>query len=476
MGRSIEARMSARAGGGKPRRERSSMKLREVEQKLAEAGIEKVKIGGFDVDGILRGKYVSLDKFLRAADKGLGFCDVIFGWDSADLLYDRSVVTGWHTGYPDTLAKIDLDTLRIVPWEPKTACFLLDFFSDEATPHPASPRGLLKTVAARAEAAGYAVLASCEYEFFVFRETPQTLHAKDFRDLTTLTPGMFGYSWLRESYASDFVHDLLDRLKAFDIEIEGFHTETGPGVWEAAIAYDELVRAADKAALFKTAVKEIAHRHGYTATFMAKWNASLPGCGGHMHQSLWSADRERSLFAGGGPGPGGVADALRHYVGGVLATLPDLAALYAPTINSYKRLGHARMWAPSMATWGVENRTTAVRVIPGPGNAARVEARQCAADLNPYLALAGCVASGLHGVAQRTEPPPIVEGEPGDDAGAPLPTSLPEATARMARSESARELLGGAFVDHYVMTRDWESRQFRRAVTDWELRRYFESA
>jgi glutamine synthetase len=451
-----------------------TMKLREVEQKLSEAGVERVKIGGFDVDGVLRGKYVSLDKFLRSAEKGLGFCDVIFGWDSSDVLYDRSALTGWHTGYPDTLAKIDLGSMRVIPWEPRTAAFLLDFYADPETPHPASPRGLLKQVAARAEAAGYVLLAAAEYEFFVFRETPQSLHAKDFRDLQPMTPGMFGYSWLRESYAGDFVHDLLDKLKAFDIEIESFHTETGPGVWEAAIAYDELVRAADKAALFKTAVKELAHRHGLTATFMAKWNAALPGCGGHLHQSLWDAGRENNVFAGGGAGPGGVTDAMRWYIGGLLATLPDFAALYAPTVNSYKRLGHARMWAPSMATWGVENRTTAVRVIPGPGNAARVEARQCAADLNPYLALAGCVASGLHGLQNKVEPPPLVTGEPTDTSGVELPTSLPEATHRLHRSALARELLGGAFVDHYVMTRDWEARQFRKAVTDWELRRYFE--
>src|SRR5260221_2779119 len=218
--------------------------------------IRKVKVGGFDLDGVLRGKSVSLDKFWGVTEGGLGFCDVIFGWDLGDQLYDNATVTGWHSGYPDAHATVDLSTYRRIPWEEGTAAFLLDFDV------PVSPRLLLKTVEEKARALGFAVKCSCEYEFFLFKETPESVRAKGYSNLTPLSPGMFGYSWVRSSENAPLVHALQDGLSAFDIEIEGFHTETGPGVYEAAIKYDSLLRAADKAALFKTAAKAICARHG----------------------------------------------------------------------------------------------------------------------------------------------------------------------------------------------------------------------
>src|SRR3954464_6191315 len=199
-------------------------------------GIRKVKLGGFDIDGVLRGKYVSLDKFWGGAESGLGFCDVIFGWDSADQLYDNAAVTGWHSGYPDVKATVDLSTYRRIPWEEGTAAFLLDFEL------PVSPRQVLQKVEQKARAMGFAVKCSSEYEFFLFKETPESVRAKGYANLTPLSPGMFGYSWLRASENAGLVHDLQDQLAAFDIEVEGFHTETGPGVYEAALRHDGLLR------------------------------------------------------------------------------------------------------------------------------------------------------------------------------------------------------------------------------------------
>src|SRR5690606_13473194 len=133
--------------------------------------VTRVKLGGFDLDGVFRGKYVSLEKFFSAARTGLGFCDVIFGWDSGDVLYDNAKITGWHTGYPDTGARVDLSTYRLVPWEPGTAAFILDFVRDDGTPHPASPRGLMRRMVERARSMGFAPKYSAEFEYFVFRET-----------------------------------------------------------------------------------------------------------------------------------------------------------------------------------------------------------------------------------------------------------------------------------------------------------------
>ncbi len=448
---------------------------------LEARGITRAKIGGFDIDGVLRGKYVSMEKLRAALQGGFGFCDVIFGWDIGDVLYDNARVTGWHTGYPDAHAVLDASTLRLIPWEPGTAAMLADFRDGAGGPHPACPRALLRSVIARAEAMGFSAKFSCEFEFFLFKETPASLHEKGFAGLDSLTPGMFGYSWVREGQQSKLMASILEGMRAFDIEIEGLHTETGPGVYEAAIRYDEVLRAADKAALFKVAMKQIAHEHGLSVTFMAKWNAALPGSSGHLHQSLWKKGESAFLDRSA---KDGISETMRHYIGGQVALMPELTALYSPTINSYKRYVPG-VWAPLTASYGLENRTTAIRLIGLGTPAARVEYRQTAADINPYTAMATCLAAGLHGIERRIQPPPPVTGDAGtgDEPRAggevggvrPLPRTLAEATRLLKESKAAREILGEAFVDHYVRTREWEVRQYERAVTDWELKRYFEA-
>ena len=443
---------------------------------LEARGVNRAKIGGFDVDGVLRGKYVSLAKLASALSGGFGFCDVIFGWDIGDVLYDNAKVTGWHTGYPDAHAVLDPATMRTLPWEPNTVAMLADFRDEAGKPHPACPRSLLRTVLERGRSMGFEVKASCEFEFFLFQETPASLHQKQFAGLTSLSPGMFGYSWVREGQHAKLMAAILDGTRAFDIELEGLHTETGPGVYEAAIRYDEALRAADKAALFKVAMKQIAHEFGLSVTFMAKWNAALPGSSGHLHQSLWRGTQ--NAFQDSAQN-GGVSATLRHYVGGQCALMPELTALYSPTVNSYKRYVPG-VWAPLTATWGIENRTTAIRIIGGGTPAARVEYRQTAADINPYLALAACIAAGLWGIENKVEPPPQVRGDAGegsdeDPSRKALPRTLKDATKLLSESARAKAILGEAFVDHYVRTRDWEVRQYERAVTDWELKRYFEA-
>jgi len=459
--------MDVRELAGKPR----PAQLELLRDEFRKANVRKVKIGGFDIDGVLRGKYVSLDKFWSSAEGGLGFCDVIFGWDLGDQLYDNSQVTGWHTGYPDTKATIDLSTYRLIPWEPQTAAFLLDFEKAPGEPLPVSPRQLLQKIDAKARAMGFVTKVASEYEFFLFRETPESMRAKGYANLTPVSPGMFGYSWLRASEQSPLVHALIDGLNAFDIEIEGFHTETGPGVYEAAIRYDGILRAADKAALFKTAAKEICARHGVTPTFMAKWNKDLPGSSGHLHQSLWTLQGEPAFYDE--KAPRGASKLLQHYLAGQVALMPAFTALIAPTINSYKRMVRGA-WSPTLATWGHENRTTALRVIGGSPSATRVEYRFAAADMNPYIAIAASVASGLYGIEHELPLPPETSGNGYDAKAEPLPSSLRAATLALSRSKEARDLLGGEFVEHYVRTRDWECRQFDAAVTRWELERYFE--
>ena len=297
---------------------------------------------------------------------------------------------------------------------------------------------------------------------------------KGFQNLERLSPGMFGYSWVREGQNAGLMRSILDGMSAFDVEIEGLHTETGPGVYEAAIRYDECLRAADKAALFKTAMKQIAFDHGLAVTFMAKSHADLPGSSGHIHQSLWQ--NGSNVFSAPDE-PNGLSPVMRHYIAGQVELMPELTALLSPTINSYKRYVPG-VWAPLTASWGFENRTCALRIIGAGGtDATRVEFRQTAADINPYIAMATCLAAGLYGIEHKLTPPPPAGGDASSAGGAhkPLPKTLAEATALLSASKAAREMLGAPFVDHYVRTREWEVRQYERAVTDWELRRYFEA-
>ncbi len=458
------------------------MDLVELRAAFERHGIRHVKVGGFDIDGVLRGKYVSPEKFWSAAESGFGFCDVIFGWDIQDVLYDGAAaatqgqaVTGWHTGYPDAHARIDLDTFRIIPWEPDTAAFLVDFTSKDGGPHPACPRSLLKRVIARAAKAGYHALFAVEFEFFLFRETAKSLHDKGFRGLETVSPGMFGYSWVREGQHSELCRAILDEMEAFNIPIEALHTETGPGVYEVAIRYDEALAMADKAALFKTGMKQLCAKHGVTPTFMAKWSADLPGSSGHLHQSLWSRDKKTNVFYDA-DAPNKVSKLGMHYLGGQVNLMPTLTALFSPTVNSYKRYVPG-VWAPLTASWGVENRTCAVRVIPADAKATRLEYRQTAADINPYIAIAGALGGGLWGIENAVAPPPESKGDASANAAESslrLPRTLREATDRLARCAEAPRVLDQAFIDHYVRTRDWEARQYEKAVTEWELRRYFE--
>ena len=448
------------------------MDLQAILKAFDNQNINKVKLGTFDLDGVFRGKYVSLDKFIGAAVSGLSFCDVIYGWDVNDELYDRESLTGWHTGYPDAKVRIDLDTFRAIPWEPETALFIMDLYEPDEAPHPLSPRHLLKTLLDRAQGLGYTVKCAAEYEFFFFEETSHSLQEKGFTDLKPLTPGMFGYSIIRASSRAELIHNIIDAMRDYGIELEGIHTETGPGVYETAIHSEFGIAAADKAALFKSAIKEIAARHGLTATFMAKWNADLPGCSGHIHQSLWKEDHNSFSDS---ESPDKLSDTARQYIAGNLAMMADLTALSCPTINSYKRAVPG-VWSPVNASWGLENRTTAIRAVPGNfAKSARVESRLSGADANPYLAMAASLAAGLYGIENELEPPSPVAGNAYEDGSlALLPTNLAAATKLLNHSEMARKYLGDTFVNHFVMTREHEVRLYEKAVTDWELKRYFE--
>ncbi len=434
----------------------------------------KVKIAITDIDGVLRGKYISAEKFLSIIDTNTGFCDVIFGWDINDATYDNANFTGWHTGYPDAAANLDLSTFRKIPWENDVPFFLGEMITKDGNPSFICPRQLLKKVLNDAKEQGFLPFFSQEFEWYNFAETPQSAHDKQFKNLTPLTTGMFGYSILRSTLQNPFFTDLFELLKKFDIPLEGLHTETGPGTYEAAINYSEIIEAADRAVLFKTAVKEIAYKHNIMATFMAKVNENLPGCGGHVHQSLWDEAAKINLFYDEKDSMK-MSETMKSYIAGQLHCLPFILPMFAPTINSYKRLVEGA-WAPTTLTWGVDNRTVALRVLQSSKKSCRLETRVIGSDVNPYLAMAAALASGLYGIKNKLElKQPATTGNGYDNySNGTLPKTLDEATQMMKQSTLAKEILGEKFTEHFVQTREWEWRQHLKAVTDWEYKRYFE--
>ena len=445
--------------------------IEDVRALVAERNPSHVKVGVFDIDGVMRGKYMSRAKFLSALKKGFGFCDVVLGWDINDQLYDNVAYTGWHTGYPDALVRVLPDSCRELGYENNTLFFLGEF-AEEA--EAVCPRGTLRRVIDRARDMGLEALAAFEYEFFLFAETPDSIREKNYRGLKPMAPGLFGYSNLRNSVHSDFYQELLETCESLDFPLEGLHEETGPGVLEAAITVDTALNAADKAALFKTFTKIVAQRNDLLATFMAKWSPDWPGQSGHIHMSL-TDDAGRPLFHDAAAFDG-MSDTMRHFVAGQQHLLPEMLAMVAPTINSYRRLIPG-FWAPTEASWGMDNRTCALRAIPGGPEAQRIEYRIAAADANPYVILAAALASGLWGIENRVELPEQVQGNAYDQKfpqKLQFPATLWEAAQRLKKSAAARDWFGDAFVDHYAATREWEEREFRKHISDWEMERYFE--
>lgn len=456
--------------------ERSIQTIDEAIALVEQSSLTHIKLGLSDIDGIIRGKYMRKDKFISSLKNGFAFCDVVMGWDSNDELYDNTTFTGWHTAYPDAQVRIDPTSCRRLPLERNARGEDMLFFIADLDGPAAEvcPRRLLHRMIDRAAAMGFDAHAALEYEFFMFDETPDTVREKQYRNLKSWTPGNCGYSVLRSTVHSDFYQELLDLCERMDMPIESLHNETGPGVMEAALAVDGIGQAADKAFLFKTFTKALAEQQGLMATFMAKWSHHHSGQSGHIHLSL--TDRKTGANVFHDPKAEHTMSAtLRHFAAGQQRYMPELMAMYAQTVNSYTRLVPG-YWAPLEASLGIENRTTALRIIPGGPKSQRVEVRIGSADANPYIALAAALGSGLLGIEQKLEPTftsgnAYTQAFPDDIK---FPSTLWESAQRLRKSKAARGLFGDAFVDHMAATREWEERKFREYVTDWELQRYFE--
>ncbi|GJJ72014.1 glutamine synthetase [Entomortierella parvispora] len=490
----------------------SALKSRIEELKEELKDDHRVKVAGVDLDGILRGKVMAKSKFLSILESGFGFCSVIFGWDMHDKTYPTELsVSNAANGYRDIIAIPDLSTFRRIPWEGNIPFFLLSFF-EPATREPLAvcPRGVLKKVTDELASLGWEAMCGAEFEFFNFKESPDSLAAKGHTNPEALTPGMFGYSLLRPTLNKEYFYDVFDECKAFGVNIESFHTETGPGVFEAALAYDNATNMADMANLFKLSVKQLGMKQGIMPTFMAKPYGDQPGCSGHLHFSLRDIATKTNLFASSlankddpqqfdsnaaraswedsTDGVEHMSQIMKWFTAGLLTGLPSIMAILAPNINSYKRLVE-NYWAPVTVSWGIESRVSAIRIIGPPQcdpKGTRLEMRVGGADINPHLAIAACLAMGLYGIKNKLSMPvgpttADAEVEQNNAGGKVqvkaerLPKSLKDsANAMLAKGSMAREVFGDDFVDHYGATRLNEYRIWETAVTTWETQRYFE--
>ncbi|KAK3079130.1 hypothetical protein LTS18_005666 [Coniosporium uncinatum] len=462
-----------------------------------------VKVAGIDVDGVLRGKLMAKKKFLSIAKDGFGFCSVIFGWDMHDQTYVRELkVSNKENGYRDLIAVPDLRSFRRIPWENNVPFFLISFFDPDTNASlSACPRSLLQRTVDKLHAKDMGAMAGAEYEFYQFRvpqsdatpernssATARFLQSNPVNALPSLTEGMFGYSLTRPIHNQDYYYGIFDACDKFDCGIEGWHTESGPGVFEAALLFDEIREMADRAALFKLTVKSLGSKFGITPCFMAKPREGLPGNSGHMHVSI--VDKQgKNLFYRETEDKNPpysdlryLSDLGRYFLAGLLDGLPDVMPIVAPTVNSYKRLVE-NFWAPVTVSWGLEHRAASIRLITPPSasaKATRMEVRVPGADTNPHLVLAAILALGWRGVEKKMEirVPPLGKGEDvggASDKGVRLAKSLKEANDRfMAKDSVAREAFGDEFVEHFGGTREHEIRLWDEAVTDWEVKRYIE--
>lgn len=459
------------------------MNITDIKHLIKEGKIEYIKIGAPDIDGVFRGKRIAAPYFLDGLEDGFAQSAVLFGWDIAENVLPHFKEQAWQTVFGDFIMEPDLATFAQVPWEDGVATCICDLRAEQGEPIKVSPRYILRQLVERARSSGYEPMAAAELEMRFFREDQVSLRQKDFGpNLTPLNPGTNCYVISHATADDQLVGTIARLMREYGVELEGYMREHGPGMYELNIRYCDVLDAADRTLLFKSGVKEICLDMGYIASFMAKWHDQEDGSSGHSHMSLWDRNRERNLFWAE-DADGHMSVTMQHFLAGVLSKLPEFLALYAPVINSYKRYIEGT-WTPLNTTWGMDNRSCAVRVINNGRRAIRIENRAPGADANFYLVFAAMLASGLYGIEQRLELPPRIDGDAYDPAKlgqalqagqlGSLVRNLTAATDLFERSEVAREYLGRDFVEHFVVTRRWEVQEYEKAVTNWERRRYLE--
>ncbi|MBB6416457.1 glutamine synthetase family protein [Streptomyces sp. AK010] len=445
------------------------LSVEELHTLVAGGEIDTVVLAFPDMQGRLQGKRFAarffLDEVLQHGTEG---CNYLLAVDTEMNTVDGYAMSSWDRGYGDFAMHPDLTTLRRVPWNAGTAMLHADLAWGDGSPVVAAPRQILRRQLERLAELGYTAQVGTELEFIVFKDTYEQAWDAGYKGLTPANQYNIDYSVLGTGRIEPLLRRIRNEMAGAGLTVESAKGECNPGQHEIAFRYDEALVTCDQHSVYKTGAKEIAAQEGMSITFMAKYN-EREGNSCHIHLSLADADGTNAMA---GDLEGGMSEVMRHFLAGQLAALRDFSLLYAPNINSYKRF-QPGSFAPTAVAWGQDNRTCALRVV-GHGRSLRFENRLPGGDVNPYLAVAGLVAAGLHGIEQKLELP---EPCPGNAYAADLdhvPTTLREAAELWENSTVARAAFGDEVVAHYRNMARVELDAFDAAVTDWELRRSFE--
>ena len=449
--------------------------LEELKKEVAAGSIDTVVVAMVDLQGRLIGKRFHAEFFIDGGYTETHGCNYLLGVDIEMEPVPGYKATGWDKGYGDFVLKPDLSTLRRTPWLEKTAlvlCDVLDHHTHKDVPH--SPRGILKKQIARLDAMNLKAYMASELEFFLFDDSFEVCNTKGYRNMKTAGYYIEDYHILQTTKEEVYMRALRNGLAGAGIQVENSKGEWGPGQEEINVKYADALTMADNHAIIKNGAKEIAYGIGKAITFMAKWDYGMAGSSSHIHQSLWSKDGKTSHFYDKA-GLHGMSQMMEHFLAGQLAHASEMTYFLAPYINSYKRF-MVGTFAPTKAVWSFDNRTAGYRLCGADTKAIRVECRVGGADLNPYLAFAALLASGLDGIENKMKLEPVFSGDAYSSAQRlrEIPKTLREAIELLDNSKFLRGAMGDDVVDHYVHTGRWEQFEFDRRITDLEIKRGFE--
>lgn len=446
----------------------------ELKAAVAAGEIDTVITAITDMQGRLMGKRFHARHFVETGMAETHGCNYLLATDLEMNTVDGYASTSWSAGYGDYAHQPDLTTLRRIPWLPGTALVLCDVLDHHAKDEIAiSPRAVLKRQIARAADMGFTPMMATELEFYLFRDSYETLSDNGWRDLVPHTRYNIDYSILGTTKDEPVMRAIRNGLYGAGIPVECSKGEADAGQEEINIRYSDALDTADNHVLVKNGVKEICHLQGVSACFMAKYRHGKAGSSSHIHQSL-TRDGQNVFFDR--DAEHGMSGVMRSYLAGLLEHASDMTVFLAPYVNSYKRFC-VGLFAPTKAVWSMDNRTAGYRVCGEGTKALRVECRVGGADLNPYLALAAQLSAGLDGIERGLELEPEHAGDLYGDTGArEVPRTLRDAADMLERSAFLRGAMGDEVVDHYVRNARWEVERAESVVTDWELQHGFERA
>ncbi len=450
--------------------------LEQLRKEVTSGHIDTVLACLVDMQGRLMGKRFHAQFFIDNAWEETHSCNYLLATDMEMETVEGYKSTSWEAGYGDYVMKPDLSTLRRVPWLEATAlvlCDVLDHHTHEDVPH--SPRAILKKQVARLDAMGMKAFMASELEFFLFDDSYEVAQEKAYRGLKTASAYNEDYHIFQTTKEESVMRAIRNGLQGAGIPVENSKGEACSGQEEINVQYTDALTMADRHAIIKNACKEIAWGQGRALTFMAKWSYTNAGNSSHVHQSLWSADGQNSLFFDPQE-PHGMSQTMRHYMAGLLAHASEITYFLAPYINSYKRFAEGT-FAPTKAIWSRDNRTAGYRLCGESSKAVRIECRVGGGDINPHLAFAALLAAGLDGIENKLELEDEFRGNAYcAESVREIPKTLRDATRSLDESAMLRAAFGDEVIDHYVHAARYEQFEYDRRVTDWEVARGFERA